>query len=422
MAILASPIADRHGTESASAYPRRRRSLVVEWLAHPQASFYLVLVPAVLLLALGMVMVLSASSVYAFTRWGDAYYFVKRQVVFLILGGVGAFVLAKMQPRHLKVVAWALVVGALVLQLLTFTSLGFTNNGNTNWVQFGNPWFRIQPSELAKLAIVMWGADVLARKHKKLADPWHLLIPFLPISLVLIALVVLQDDLGTGLIMGALVLVTLWYVGASWKVIAGLVATVGAGVIGLVIASPNRMSRIFGFFNPTSDPLGVNHQPMKAISALASGGWWGLGLGASRQKWSGLVESHTDYVLAIIGEELGLVGTLSVLGLFLVLGYAGLRIAMRSDDRFSRYLAAGVTSWFMIQALLNIAVVLRMVPVLGVPLPLLSYGGSALMANLMGLGVLLACARQEPDARAYARKRNRNKTKALVTTARVGRS
>jgi cell division protein FtsW len=135
-----------------------------------------------------------------------------------------------------------------------------------------------------------------------------------------------------------------------------------------------------------------------------------------------LVESHTDYVLAIIGEELGLIGTLSVLGLFLVLGYAGLRIAMRSDDRFSRYLAAGITSWFMIQALLNIAVVLRMVPVLGVPLPLLSYGGSALMANLMGLGVLLACARQEPDARAYARKRNRNKTKALVTTARVGRS
>jgi cell division protein FtsW len=421
LAILASPIADRHGTKSASAQLRRRRGLVVEWLAHPQASFYLVLVPTVLLLALGIVMVLSASSVYAFTQWGDAYYFVNRQVVFLVIGGVLAFALAKMRPRHLTVVGWLMLGGALVLQLLTYTALGFSKKGNTNWVHFGT-WFGVQPSELAKLAIVMWGADVLARKHKKITDPWHLLIPFLPVSLLLIALVVLQDDLGTGLIMGALVLATLWYVGASWKIIAGLISSVAVVVAGLVIASPNRMSRIFGFFNPTSDPLGVNHQPMKAISALASGGWWGLGLGASRQKWSGLVESHTDYVLAIIGEELGLIGTLLVLALFLVLGYAGLRIAMRSDDRFCRYLAAGVTSWFMIQALLNIAVVLRMVPVLGVPLPLMSYGGSALMANLMGLGVLLACARQEPEARAYARKRRKHKTKALVTTARVGRS
>ena len=155
MAILASPIVDRHGTESTSADLRRRRSLVVEWLAHPQASFYLVLAPAMLLLALGMMMVLSASSVYAFTRWGDAYYFVKRQVVFLIIGGAFAFVLAKLQPRHLKIFGWALVLGALVLQLLTFTRLGFANNGNTNWVQFGSTWFRIQPSELAKLAIVV---------------------------------------------------------------------------------------------------------------------------------------------------------------------------------------------------------------------------------------------------------------------------
>jgi len=394
---------------------------VVEWLAHPQASFYLILVPAMLLLALGMMMVLSASSVYAFTRYGDAYYFVKRQVVFLVVGGVFAFVLAKLQPRHLKLFGWALVLGALVLQLLTFTRLGFANNGNTNWVQFGSTWFRIQPSELAKLAIVVWGADVMTRKHKLLADPKHLLVPFVPMSLVLIVLVVLQDDLGTGMIMGALVLVTLWYVGASWKVLFGLVAAVSGMVVALVVASPNRMSRIFGFFNQSADPLGVNNQPIKAIFALASGGWWGLGLGASRQKWGGLVESHTDYMLAVIGEELGLVGTLSVLALFLVLGYAGFRIAMRSDDRFCRYLAAGVTSWFMIQALMNIAVVLRMIPVLGVPLPLLSYGGSALMSNLMGLGVLLACALQEPDARAYARKRRRGKGKALVTTARMGK-
>lgn len=423
MAILASPIVDRHGTESTSAKAGRRKSLVVEWLAHPQASFYLVLVPAMLLLALGMMMVLSASSVYAYTRWsGDSYYFVKRQIVFLVVGGIGALVLARFQPRHLQVFGWLLVAGALVLQILTFTPLGYSNNGNTNWVQLGTSWFRIQPSELAKLAIVVWGADVLARKHKKLSDPWHLLIPFLPVSLLLIGLVVIQADLGTGLIMGALVMATLWYVGASWKVLVSLLGGVGVILLGLIATSPHRMSRIFGFLNQDVDPLGVNHQPIKAIFALASGGWWGLGLGGSRQKWGGLVESHTDYVLAVIGEELGLVGTLAVLALFMVLGYAGYRIALRSDSRFCRYAAAGITSWFMIQSLLNVAVVLRMVPVLGVPLPFLSYGGSALMANLMALGILLACARQEPAARAYAkRQQRRRKARSLVTTASAGR-
>ena len=417
MAILTSPSVDRRGTESKAQHAGRRRSLVVEWLAHPQASFYLVLVPAVLLLALGMIMVLSASSVYAYVRWGNAYYFVLRQAVFLLIGGVAAFFLAKRSPQQLRVIGWILIIGSLVLQMLTFTPLGYSNNGNTNWVQFGTSIFRIQPSELAKLAIVMWGADIFARKRKQLTDPRHLLIPFLPVSLLLIGLVVIQSDLGTGLIMGALVLAVLWYVGASWKVLGALVGGVAAAVGLLVVTSPYRMTRILGFFNQSVDQLGVNHQPIKAIFALASGGWWGLGLGASRQKWGGLVESHTDYMLAVIGEELGLIGTLSVLVLFFILGYAGFRIAMRSDIRFCRYAAAGITSWFMIQALLNIAVVLRMVPVIGVPLPLLSYGGSALMANLMALGVLLACARQEPEYRAFARRRRRRKDQALVTTA-----
>ncbi len=416
MAILASPIVDRRGTGPKNREETRRRSLVVEWLAHPQASFYLVLVPAVLLLALGMMMVLSASSVYAFVRYDDAYYFVKRQALFLVIGGVLAFVLAKRSPKQLKVIGWALVVAALVLQLLTFTPLGFSNNGNTNWLRVGSISIG-QPSELAKLAIVLWSADIFARKHKSLADPRHLLIPFLPVSLILIGLVALQADLGTAMIIGALVIAALWYVGASWKVIGSLLGAVGLAVAVLVVTTPYRMTRILGFFNQDLDPLGVNHQPIKAIFALASGGWWGLGLGASRQKWGGLVESHTDYMLAVIGEELGLVGTLLVLSLFLVLGYAGFRIAMRSDIRFCRYAAAGITSWFMIQALVNIAVVLRMMPVMGVPLPLLSYGVSALVANLMGLGVLLACARQEPESRAYLRRRRRRIERALVTTA-----
>lgn len=418
MAILSSPAVDRRGTPAAQP---RRRSLVVEWLAHPQASFYLVLVPAVLLLALGVLMVLSASSVYAFVRWGNAYHFVQRQAIFLAIGGVAAFVLARRSPQQLRTLAWVFMAAAMVLQLLTFTPLGYSNNGNTNWVRFGVSWFGVQPSEIAKLGIVMWGADLFSRHHRQLTNPKRLLIPFLPVTAVLIGLVVLQADLGTGMIMGALVLAMLWIVGASWKILGSIVGWVGAAVGVLVISSPYRMNRILGFLNQSGDQLGVNHQPIKAIFALASGGWWGLGLGASRQKWGGLVESHTDYVLAVIGEELGLIGTLSVFALFCVLGYAGFRIAMRSDIRFCRYTAAGITSWLMIQALLNIMVVLRMVPVIGVPLPLLSYGGSALMANLMALGVLLACARQEPEYRAFARSRRRRREQALVTTA-AGRS
>lgn len=395
----------------------RRRSLVVEWLEHPQASFYLVLVPSILLLSLGALMVLSASSVYAEVRWDDSYYFVKRQLVFLAIGGLLAFWLSRRKPKHLKVFGWVLIVLTIILQLLTFTPLGYSNNGNTNWIRFGVSWFGIQPSELAKLAIAVWGADVLARKHRQLSNPWQMLVPLVPVAGLLIGLVVLQADLGTGMILGALVLAILWFVGASWRVLGGLVGVAAAAVAVMVVTSPYRMNRIFGFVNQSADQLGVNHQPIKAIFALASGGWWGLGLGASRQKWGGLVESHTDYMLAVIGEELGLIGTLSVFALFLTLGYAGFRIALRSDIRFCRYAAAGIASWFMIQSLLNIAVVLRLVPVIGLPLPLLSYGGSALIANLMALGVLLACARQEPEHRAWLKRRRKHRAASLVTTA-----
>ncbi|NMD47442.1 MAG: FtsW/RodA/SpoVE family cell cycle protein, partial [Propionibacterium sp.] len=225
-------------------------------LAHPQASFYLVLVPTVLLLSLGMMMVLSASSVLGSVRFGDAYYFVNRQVFFLVVGGAAAFVLSRFQPRGLKILGWFLVILALVLQILTFTSLGWGEaKGNRNWVQFGTSFFRIQPAELAKLAIIVWGADLLARKQKLLDQPKHLLVPFVPVSAVLIGLVVLQRDLGTGMIMGAIVVAILWYVGASWKILVSIGVTVAVAVFGLVVTSLNRMDRILGFFNSDHDTM-----------------------------------------------------------------------------------------------------------------------------------------------------------------------
>ncbi|MCW3157142.1 putative lipid II flippase FtsW [Micropruina sonneratiae] len=413
MAILSSPLDRRQATKGATRRPRA--TLIADALAHPRASFYLVLVPTVLLLALGMMMVLSASSVLGSVRFDDAYYFVKRQVFFLAVGGVAALLLSRFSPKSLKILGWVLVLAALGLQILTFTPLGWGEaKGNRNWVQFGTSFFRVQPSELAKLAIIVWGADLLARKQKLLDQPKHLLVPFVPVSALLIGLVVLQHDLGTGMIMGAIVVTMLWYVGASWKLLAGIGLSVVVAVIGLVVSSGNRMDRIAGFFNSDHDTMGVNMQPLRGIFALASGGWWGLGLGASRQKWGSLAEAHTDYVLAIVGEELGLVGTVVVLSLFLVLGYAGFRIALRSDFAFCRYLSAGITSWLMIQALVNIMVVLRLIPVLGVTLPLLSYGGSGLMANLAAIGMLLACAKLEPDARRLAQRSKRKGGKAVT--------
>jgi cell division protein FtsW len=368
-------------------------------LDKPLASFHLVLASAGMLIALGLMMVLSSSSVYAYQYEDDAYYYLKRQAVFLAVGLIGAFIVTRLSRSLLRVVGWISLFASAALLILTYTPLGVTINGNRNWLQLGTPMLQLQPSEFAKLAMIIWAADVLARKDKLLDQPKHLLIPFLPVSGLMILLVVFQGDAGTAVVMAGIVAGVLWIVGAPMRIFASIGVLGVAGVIGLFITSPNRMTRLMAFLNPTSDVAGSNLQATVAMRGIASGGWWGVGLGASRQKWGSLPEAHTDFIFAVIGEELGLFGSLAVLGLFLVLGYAGLRIASRCDDKFHRYLAAGVTSWFMVQALINLGVVLRMLPIAGVPLPLLSYGGSALMANVIAVGVLLTCARNEPEAR-----------------------
>jgi len=425
--------ADAAGSTAYGPTPLLRRgvagqglTLLRTALGLPLASYYLVLGAAGLLIALGMMMVLSSSSVYAFVWTGDAYYFVKRQVIFLLVGIVMAVVLSRLSPTKLRVLGWVGIVLALVLLLLTYTPLGVETNGNRNWLQFGFSILRIQPSEFAKLAIVVWGADVLARKNKLLDQPRQLVLPYLPVTGMLILLVVFQGDLGTAIVMCGLVVGVLFIVGVPLRIFAAVLA-LGVIMVGVLVStSKNRMDRLFAFLDPTSDVLGTNMQSIMGIYAIASGGWWGVGLGASRQKWGSLSEAHTDFIFAVIAEELGLFGSLVVLGLFLVLGYAGIRIALRSDSMFNRYAAAGVTSWFMFQAVINIAVVLRLIPVMGVPLPLLSYGGSALLANLLALGILLSCARHEPDARAAIAKRAEVKTPRVTTitdgTARTGRT
>lgn len=399
-----------------------RDGVLATVLNQPLTSYYLVLVSASLLIGLGLMMVLSSSSVYAQVATGDPYYIVKRQAVFLVVGVLGTLWLTRLSPVTLRRLGWVGIFLAFALLLLTFTPLGHDVNGNRNWLQFGNSLLRFQPSEFAKLAIVVWGADVLARKEKLLRSARHILFPFVPICLALIGLVMAQHDLGTAMVMGAMLMAILFVAGTPLRILFAMLAAVAGAVVALVITSGNRMDRILGFLNPATDSLGINQQPLRAVFALASGGWWGLGLGHSRQKWGMLAEAHTDFVFAVIGEELGLLGTLLVIGLFLVLGYGGFRVALRSDLAFARYVAAGVTAWFMIQALVNIAVVLRMVPVFGVPLPFVSYGGSALLANLAAVGILLACARHEPAARKLLeQRRNAKGSRGRLSTVVQGR-
>lgn len=363
-------------------------------IAQPRFDYSLVMVTTALLVGIGCLMVLSSSSVWSSVHTGDTYYFIVRQLMFLVIGLPAAFVLSRLNAETLKIVGWLSIIGTTFLLLLVFTPLGEENYGNRSWLRIGP--IGLQPSELAKFALVVWAAAVFSNRKRTLDQTRRLLVPVLPGFLVILLLVLAQRDLGTALIIGVIMFAVLWFVGTPLRILAGLAALGGAGVATLIATNPERMKRIFSFLGH-SDVVGASDQPLNAIYALASGGWWGVGLGGSRQKWGGLYNgAQTDYVFAVLGEELGLFGTLTVICLFAGLIYGGCRIALRSTDPFFRYAAASITAWIGLQAVLNIAVVMRLLPVFGVPLPFLSQGGSALVANLLAVGVLLAAARNEP--------------------------
>ena len=411
MTVLTSPRTVR--TES------RNKGLIRHALDTPLASLYLVLTTTGLLMGLGILMVLSSSSVYAEVNYGDPYYFAKRQVMFLVIGLGAAWLLTRLSPRLLRSISWPALIVTFILLMLTFTPLGVTVNGNRNWLQFGSSWTRLQPSEFAKLTLLLWGADQLTRKEKLLDRPKEL-VPYLMFAGAVIVLVLMQGDVGTSIVLSLMISLVLFLAGTPLRLLLAGASSAGLLIVGMTVFSPNRMNRIIGFLNPTSEAEGINAQPLRAMYALASGGWWGVGLGNSKQKWGMLVEAHNDYVFAVIGEEFGLVGTIVVIFLFAVLVATAFRIAARSVNPFCRHVSAGIGAWFLIQASLNMAVVLRLLPVLGVPLPFVSYGGSSLLATLAAVGLLVSCARQEPAARKVLARR-RGASKARVTAVVDGR-
>ncbi|MDX6223364.1 MAG: cell division protein FtsW, partial [Frankiales bacterium] len=263
------------------------------------------------------------------------------------------------------------------------------------WIPVGP--IHIQPSEVTKLALVIWGADLLVRKAKLLGDWVHLMVPLLPVVVAIATLVILEKDMGTTLVVLAIAFALLWCVGAPSRVL-WLIGGLGVlGAVGLAMAEPYRWVRVISFLQPSGNTT-AHYQALQGKYALASGGWFGAGLGAGSQKWGYVPESYTDFIFSIIGEELGLVGALGVVLLFGMLAYAGLRVARRSADPFARLAAGGVVAWVLTQALVNMGAVTGLLPITGIPLPLISFGGSALLPTLVALGMLASFARREPGA------------------------
>jgi len=398
---------------------RERRNPMATWWAsfqaalhRPLTSYYLLVAASALLLTIGLIMVLSASSVWSYEHGGDAYAMAKRQLLWVVLGVPCAFVASRMPETLLRKLAWPGYILTLVLLAATQLGLGTTRNGNTNWLGAGP--IVVQPSEIAKLALILWAAQVYAVKEKLLEDWKHCLVPVFPGILLATGLVLWGRDLGTALVLFAILLGLLWVVGAPVRLFT--LGISGISVLALWLASTDqeRRERLLNFTDPFKDFHDTGWQPAHGLYALSSGGWFGQGIGASQQKWGYLPEAQTDYIFAVLGEELGLIGTLLVLGLFLTIAYAAIRVAVATDRPFVRYLSFGIVIWLLGQMIINVGMVLALLPVIGIPLPLVSYGGSALVPSLVALGLLIGFARREPEAAAALANRRRRRSAGLL--------
>jgi cell division protein FtsW len=378
------------------------RDRAIRWrmlLDRPLTSYYLILGCTLLLLALGLVTVLSASTAYQLLEHLPEYAIFQKQVLGAVAGLVLMWLAAKAPIRLFRACAYPLLI-ASVLGLLLVLVAGPKVAGVERWITVAG--IQVQPSEFAKLAFVLWGADLLARKEKlrQLTDSRQLLIPLLPGLTVLAALVMAGDDLGTTSLLVVIFLALLWVVGTPARLLIGMVGLMVFVLLTLIVVQPWRLDRVTGFFGQSSkDCSAACYQLREGKYALGSGGWFGVGVGASKAKWGWVPNSPTDFIFSILGEELGLLGTLCVIMLYSGIAFAGLRIARRVPDTFSRLAAGAITLWIIAQAIVNIGAVLGVLPITGVPLPLISAGVSSLLVTMTALGMLMAFARSEPGAR-----------------------
>jgi len=344
-----------------------------------------------LLLAFGVTMVHSASSVISATRFQDAFYFSKRQLIWALMG-VGLMIWLSRIDYHvwrkhapkIALASYALLVLVLVV--------GVNRGGSKAWLGIGS--LGIQPSEFAKLGLVMFLAHLLAESKDRMHFFWRGFVPPMGLALVAVGLIMLEPDLGQSVVIMGTTLIMLFVAGTRWSHLAALFGTGLVGFAGLVAIAPYRMDRIYAFLDPWKYPLGKGYQIIQSLYALGSGGILGLGLGHSRQKFLYLPEPQTDFIFSIVGEELGLLGTVSVLLLFAVLIWRGIRTALYAPDDFGTLLATGITGMIAVQVLINIGVVTGSIPATGITLPFISYGGSSLTLLLSGVGILLNISKQ----------------------------
>ena len=376
------------------------RNAIGQFFTHPLASFRIIVGTWAALTLLGAVMALSSSSAAANPAAGVGVYqaFV-RHLLYVALGSV-AFVLALRIPYpKLRRAATPLLAAAAMLLLLVLTPLGSDHGGAQRWLAAGP--ITVQPVEVAKVALVFWGAHLLVAKQKVLHHWRHLLVPLLPVTLVLCALVLAQPNLSGTVTLALITLGLLWFAGAPKRLFGAILAGGVAGIVALALFASYRLARVLSFLSPNADASGSGYQAQQAQYALADGGWFGIGLGQGAAKWGYLPDVQNDFVFALIGEELGFVGCLAALALFGFLAVTGLRVASRVADPWLRLVTGTTTLLLVAQALINIGYVAGVLPVTGVTLPLVSSGGTSLVVTMLQFGILAQAAREEPAARAF---------------------
>ncbi len=356
------------------------------------APDFLLIAVTLALLTVGLIMVYSASAALASYRFDDAFYFAKRQLLFAGIGIIAMFFV--MNVSYWTWRSWAkiaLAICFLLLIVVLIPGVGLVRGGASSWLGVGA--FSIQPSEFTKMALILFLAKFLSENQKHITTIKKGLLPSLALVFVAFGLIMLQPDLGTGTVLLGTCVVMIFTSGARIKHFLFLGGLGVIGFLGLIISAPYRMARITSFMDPWKDPLGSGFQIIQSLYAIGPGGLLGFGLGESRQKFQYLPEPQTDFIFAIISEELGFIGATFVLLLFCVLLWRGIRIALKAPDLYGSLLAVGIIGMIAIQVMINIAVVTGIMPVTGITLPFLSYGGSSLTLMLVSVGVLLNISR-----------------------------
>jgi cell division protein FtsW len=358
----------------------------------------LLLFTTVALCAGGLVMVTSASVAFAYNQHESTFYYAERQAAWLGIGFVALFVLGRLDYRRLRPLAPAAAVGALILMMLVLVPhVGVSVNGARRWFDAG-PLGTFQPSELGKLAFAVFIAHWIDRNAHRMGDFNQVFVPFAAMLSAAVILLLLEPDLGTSIVMVGIFVSAYWAGGGRLRHLILIAGALGLALVAVTVFEPYRVSRLTAFKNPWADPLGSGFQATQSLYGLASGGWFGVGIGHSIEKYGWLPEAHTDFIFAIVGEETGLIGTSLVMLGFLVFGIRGYRASLRAPDRFGMALAASITTWVTFEALLNMATVTNTLPITGVPLPFFSYGGTALATTLAAVGILLSIARHGSGA------------------------